>query len=384
MKITRVSTVTVDAGDRDWIFVRVDTDEDGLHGLGEASLSWHTGGVRGTVDDLAPLIVGEDPRRIEYLWQRMYRGPYFKGGIVTMSAIAGIDQALWDIKAKSLGVPLYLLLGGTVRDRVRMYTNLGSELGGHARDPSAWTEAAVGAVEAGYDAVKVYPIPAGKALEGIEAIREVVRLVGAVRDAAGEEAEVMVDFHGRASPAMAIRYGLALEPLRPWWIEEPCQPDGAAATAEVAQALPIPIAAGERLCTDHEFRQYFERRACAVAQPDVCYCGGITGYRRIEALADTHLVAMAPHNPNGPVATMVSIHLALASPGFLILEQVRGDVPWRDEIVDHPPLVNGGYAELPTRPGIGLDLVDEVVSAHPGRSPTPHLLSATDGGVADW
>lgn len=384
MKITRVSTVTVDAGDRDWIFVRVDTDEDGLYGWGEASLSWHTGGVCGTVDDLSPLLVGEDPRRIEHLWQRMYRGTYFKGGIVTMSAIAGIEQALWDIKAKHLGVPLHELLGGAVRDRVRAYTNLGSELGGDARDPAAWTEAALAAREAGYDAMKVYPIPAGKALEGLDEIREAVRLVAAVREAAGEEADVMVDLHGRASPAMAIQYGRALEDLRPWWIEEPCQPDNAAAMAEVARAVPVPIATGERLCTAHEFRDYFERRACTIAQPDVCYCGGISEFRRIEAMAGTHLIAMAPHNPNGPVATMVSIHLAFASPGFLILEQVRGDVAWRDEIVDHPPVTESGYVELPTRPGIGLDLVDEVVSAHPAQSPPPHLLFAKDGGTADW
>ncbi len=384
MKITRVSTVTVDAGDRDWIFIRVDTDLDGLHGWGEASLSWHTGSVCGMVEDLAPLLIGEDPGRIEHLWQMMYRGPFFKGGIVGMSAIAGIDQALWDIKAKSLGVPLYELLGGAVRDRIRAYTNLGSELGGEPRDPAAWTEAALGAVEAGYDAMKVYPIPAGRALEGLTELREAVRLVEAVRDAAGEEVDLMVDLHGRSSQAMAIQYGRALEPLRPWWIEEPCQPGNPAAMAEVARALSTPVATGERLCSRFEFREYFEQRACAIAQPDVCYCGGISEYRRIEDLASAHSVAIAPHNPNGPVATMVSIHLAASSPGFLILEQVRGDVPWRDDLVDHPPVTKGGYAELPTRPGIGLDLVDEIAKQRPARSPAPHLLFARDGALVDW
>lgn len=384
MKITRVSTVTVDARDRDWIFVRVDTDQDGLYGWGEASLSWHTGGIRGTVEDLTPLLMGEDPSRIEHLWQKMHRGRYFQGGIVTMSAIAGVDQALWDIKSKALGVPLYELLGGAVRDRVRVYTNLGSELGGDARDPAAWAEAAHAAIEAGYNAMKVYPIPAGRALEGIAELREAVRLVEAVREAAGEEADVMVDLHGRSSPAMAIQYGRALEPVRPWWIEEPCQPGNPAAMAGVARALPIPIATGERLSSRREFRDYFEQQACAIAQPDVCYCGGITEYRRIEAMAGSHSVAVAPHNPNGPVATMVSLHLAFSSPYFLILEQVLGDVPWRDEIVDHPPVTTDGHVGLPTRPGIGLDLVEEIVLQRPAKSLGPHLLFASDGALADW
>ncbi len=384
MRISGVATRVVDDGDRDWVFVRVDTDEPGLVGWGESSLGWHTRAVVGAVADLEPLIVGQDPRAVERHWQTMTRAPFFKGGIVTMSAVSGIDQALWDIKAKALGVPLFELLGGPVRDRVRTYVNLGSELGGDARRPEAWGDAARAASEAGYDAMKVYPAAPARALEGASFLRRTEELVATVREAAGDEAEVMVDRHGRTSPATAIQLGHALEPLRPWWLEEPCQPGNADAMADVARALPIPIATGERLTTRQEFREVVEKRACAVIQPNVCYCGGISELRRIAALADASFVTVAPHNPNGPIGTMVSIHLALALSNFLILEQVTSDVPWRAEIVDGPIEATGGYVEAPTRPGIGLELVEEVAAAHPGAAPPPHLHSAPDGSFLDW
>lgn len=314
----------------------------------------------------------------------MVRAPYFRSGIVAMSAVAGIDQALWDIKAKALGVPLFELLGGPVRDRVRTYVNLGSELGGDARDPSAWAEAALAAREAGFDAMKVYPVAPARSLEGTAFVRETEKLVATVREAAGDEADIMVDLHGRTSPAMAIQIGRALEPYRPWFLEEPCQPGNVDAMVEVARALPIPIAAGERLATRNEFCELLDERACSVIQPNVCYCGGVSELRRIAALAESSLVVVAPHNPNGPIGTMVSIHLALAIPNFLILEQVRGDVPWRREIVDDVLETHRGYAPTPTRPGIGLELMEEVAVAHPGSSPAPHLAFGPDGAMLDW
>jgi galactonate dehydratase len=301
-----------------------------------------------------------------------------------MSAVAGIDLALWDIKGKALGVPLYELLGGPVRDRVRTYVNLGSELGGDARDPQAWADAARQARKDGFDAMKVYPAAPARALEGTSFVSETAELVGVVRDAAGEDADVMVDLHGRTSPAMAIRIGHALTPSRPWFIEEPCQPGNADAMAEVARAIPIPIATGERLVTADEFREVIDRRGCAIVQPNVCYCGGVSGFRRIAALAETAMVAVAPHNPNGPIGTMVSVHLALALPNVLILEHVRDDVPWRREIVDHPLETHEGYADPPTRPGIGVELVEEVAAEHVGASPPPHLVGGPDGSLLDW
>ena len=384
MLISGVSTSVVDAGDRDWIFVRVETDEPGLIGWGEASLGWHTRAVCGAVADLEALLIGRDPRQVERSFQTMTRAPYFKGGIVTMSAIAGIEQALWDIKAKALGVPLFELLGGPVRERVRTYVNLGSELGGDARDPAAWSDAARASREAGFDAMKVYPVAPARGLEGIALVRETEKLVAAVREAAGDDADVMVDLHGRTTPAMAIQVGRALEPYRPLFLEEPCQPGNVGAMAEVARALPIPIATGERLVARRDFRELLDERACAVIQPNVCYCGGVSELRRIASLAEEALVSVAPHDPNGPIGTMVSVHLALVLPNFLILEHVRGDVPWRDDIVDVSLGTRDGYVDPPTRPGIGIDLVEDVAAAHPGTSPPPHLVFAPDGAVVDW
>jgi galactonate dehydratase len=382
VEITRVSTRVVDAGDRDWVFVRVDTDEPGLFGWGESSLGWHTRAVCGAVEDLAPLIVGRDPRAIERLWQTMTRAPFFRGGAVVTSAIAGIDQALWDIKAKALGVPLFELLDGPVRERVRTYVNLGSR--GDARDPQAWADAAREARKAGFDAMKVYPAVPARPLEGKAFLRETETLVAVVRDAAGEDADVMVDLHGRTSPATAIQLGHALAPYRPWWLEEPCQPGNADALAEVARAIPIPVAAGERLVERGAFKELLDKRACAIIQPNVCYCCGISEFRRIASMAETALVPVAPHNPNGPIGTMVSMHLALALPNVVILEHVRGDVPWRDEIVDDPFVTTDGYADPPPRPGIGVELVEEVAAAHVGGAPPPHLAFAPDGSLLDW
>jgi len=384
VQISGVSTRVVDAGDRDWVFVRVDTDEPGLFGWGESSLGWHTRAVVGAVGDLEPMLIGKDPRPVERLWQTMFRGPYFRGGAVVMSAISGIDQALWDIKAKALGVPLYELLGGPVRDRVRTYVNLGSELGGDARDPQAWADAAREARKAGFDAMKVYPAVPARPLEGTAFLRETETLVAVVREAAGEDADVMVDLHGRTSPTTAIQIGHALAPYRPSWLEEPCQPGNADALAEVARAIPIPVAAGERLVERNAFAELLDKRACAILQPNVCYCGGVSEFRRIAALAETALVPVAPHNPNGPIGTMVSVHLALALSNVPILEHVRGDVSWRDEIVDHPFVTTDGYADPPTRPGIGVELVEEVAAAHVGGSPPPHLAFAPDGSLLDW
>lgn len=232
--------------------------------------------------------------------------------------------------------------------------------------------------------MKVYPVAPARPLEGTSFVRETEKLVAAVREAAGDEADIMVDLHGRTTPAMAILVGRALEPYRPLFLEEPCQPGNARAMAEVARALPIPIATGERLVARHEFRELLDERACAVIQPNVCYCGGVSELRRIASLAEESLVSVAPHNPNGPIGTMVSIHLALVLPNFLILEHVRDDVGWRGEIVDAAIETRGGYASPPTRPGIGLDLVEEVAAAHVGTSPPPHLVSGPDGALLDW
>jgi galactonate dehydratase len=238
MKITAVNTVIVNAQMRNWVFVKVTTDQPGLIGWGEASLEWKTRAVAGAVEDFAPMLLGEDPRRIEFLYQKLYRHSFFRPGIIGMSAVSGIEQALWDILGKSLGQPVYKLLGGAVRDRVRMYTHLG---GGDmkavydtqtATDPQMFIDRALPVVAKGYTAVKVLLTPPTEVLNGIAAYRQSERTMAALRDALGENVEIMVDFHGRHFPANALEFCRVLAPHRPLFIEEPVPPENVDAMAE--------------------------------------------------------------------------------------------------------------------------------------------------------
>ncbi len=387
MKIVDVTTVVVNANLRNWVFVKVTTDEPGLVGWGEASLEWKTRSVVGAVADLAPLLVGQDPRRIEHLWQTMYREPFFKGGVVTMSAISGIDQALHDIWAKSLGVPLYQLLGGAVRDRVRLYDHLGggsSEAVYGTDGPTAFADRARECVKAGFTAVKVLAVPMGNGLPSNAQLAASEAAMGAIRHAVGDDVEIMVDFHGRTTPAAAIQFARVLAPFRPWFIEEPCQPENIDAMLEVTRAVSVPVATGERLCSRYEVRQVLEKRVCAVLQTDVCHAGGVSELRKIAAMASAYDVQMAPHNPLGPIATAVNIHLGLSLSNFLVQEVMRADVPWRDDVVSAALDVVDGHVLPPTRPGIGIEVDERAASRHP-YVPEPRLANHDAlGAVMDW
>jgi galactonate dehydratase len=387
VKITGISAVVVNAQMRNWVFVKVETDE-GIPGWGEASLEWTTRGVAGCVDDLAPLILGEDPRRIEHLYQVMNRHAFFRAGVVGMSAISGIEQACWDIWGKSLGVPVYQLLGGAVRDSIRMYDHLG---GGEMQalylqdQPERMAERARESVADGYNAIKALVVPISEPLDGMDVLRHADRCMAAIREAVGDDVDIMVDLHGRTTPAMAIQFGEVLRPYRPWFLEEPCPPENVEGTAQVARALPgIPIATGERLVTRFQFRPLLEQGACAVIQPDLCHCGGLWEARKIAARAETYSISVAPHNPLGPVATAAAIHFGIATPNFLIQEAIRSDVPWRNEVVRHPVEVVNGRAGLPERPGLGIEVDETEAAKHPF---SPEILMQPyhrDGAVADW
>ena len=387
MKITAIKTRVVNAEMRNWVFVKVETDE-GLVGWGEASLEWKTRAVVGCVEDLAPLVLGQDPRRIEHLYQTMYRHSFFRMGVIGMSALSGIEQACWDIFGKSLGVPVYQLLGGAVRESIRMYDHLG---GGEMNalylqdQPERMAERARESVAAGYSAIKALVVPVSEPLDGLAPIRRAEACMAAIREAVGDEVDIMVDLHGRTTPAMAIQYGQALAPYRPFFFEEPCPPENPTALAEVARGLPgVPIATGERLVTRYQFRELFEQGACAVIQPDLCHCGGLWEARKIAAMAETYYVSVAPHNPLGPIATAAAIHFGFATPNFLIQEAIRSDVPWRDEVVTTPIRVVDGHVSLPERPGLGIE-VDEVAAArHPFEQEVLMQPYHRDGAVADW
>lgn len=388
MRIEAVRTLVVNAGRRNWVFVRIETDVPGLVGWGEASLESKTRSVVGAVEDFAPLIIGEDPRRVEHLWQVLYRQQYFKGGTTELSAISGIDQALWDIAAKDVGVPLWRMLGGHVRDEVRFYDHLGGGASQAVYDEpteAGFAERAQTSVADGFDALKILAVPRTAPLDGDASIRRAVGLMRAVREAVGADIDVMVDLHGRTTPAMAIRYGQALAPYQPWFLEEPCQPELLDGLAQVARSLPgIPLASGERLGTRHAFRPLFEAGAIAVAQPDVCHVGGVTELRKIASMADTYGISIAPHNPLGPIATMVNLQLAFATPNHLIQEVMRSDVPWRGEVVRGLPPIVGGRAARPEGPGLGIEVDEAAAARHPYEPEPQYRWFHPDGSVADW
>ena len=389
MKITDVRTLVVHAEMRNWVFVKVETDQDGLCGWGEASLEWKTRAVAGCVEDFKPMLIGEDPTRIEHLYQKLYRQSFWRLGVIGMSAISGIEQACWDILGKSLGMPVYKLLGGAVRDRVRMYTHLG---GGDMRsvyetfDAAPLIDLARQVVARGYTAVKVVFVPYSEPLMGIGYVKKFASLMERLRLALGDGIDIMIDFHGRAYPAMAIEYINAVTEYAPFFCEEPVPPENVDALRQVREAVRVPIATGERLVTRHQFREIFEKGACHVIQPDLCHCGGLLEGKKIAAMAEAYFMGVAPHNPLGPVANAVALHFALSTPNFLIQEDMLSDVPWRWDVVEHALETKDGYWLPSTQPGLGIRINEKEAARHPFQQETIHAttIRAADGAVLDW
>jgi len=389
MKVTNIRTLVVNAEMRNWVFCKVETDQAGLFGWGEGSLEWKTRAVVGVIEDLAPMVIGEDPRRIEHIYQKLYRQSFWRLGVIGMSGISAIEQALWDIKGKLLGVPVYELLGGQVREKVRMYTHLG---GGDMRsvyetfEVGPLIDLAQKVIGDGYTAVKVVFVPYSEPLEGIGKVKRFAALMGKLREAIGDTVDVMIDFHGRAYPAMAIQYILAVEEFSPYFCEEPVPPENVEALLEVRKSVRVPIATGERLVGRHQFRPVFEQRACHVIQPDLCHCGGIMEAKKIASMAETYQMGVAPHNPLGPVANAVALHFALSTPNFLIQEDMLRDVPWRWDVVRSSLKTENGYW-LPTQaPGLGIEVDEEQARKHPFQQEVMHstTIRAEDGAVLDW
>jgi galactonate dehydratase len=392
MKITRIETLVCHARMRNWIFVKVLTDQPGLYGWGEATLEWHTRSVVGAIEDIAPLLVGEDPTRVEHLWQMMYRQHFWHGnGIVRGTAISGIDLALWDIVGKVHGVPCHKLWGGPVRDYVRLYSHLG---GGkmedfYCSDPSdakRFGDLARRAVEEGFTAFKTMAVPETMPLEGMQPIRYAEACVAAMRDAVGESVDIMVDCHARPSPRMGLLFAKALEPYNLYWLEEPCWPETMEDIALIQRSVKTPIATGERLVSVHPFRELFEKRAASVIQPDITHCGGLSEARRICGMAQAYRTAVAPHNPQGPVSTAASLELGFAEPSYVICEQVHSDVPWRHDVVKEGFTVDrkGRVVRPNTRPGLGIEIDEAEVRKHPFQQEQLLRTFYKDGSVGDW
>src|SRR5205823_2375358 len=369
MKITAIETHVCHARMRNWVFVKVLTDQDGLFGWGEATLEWHTRSIVGAIEDLTQLLIGEDPTRVEHLWQVMFRQHFWHGnGIVRATAIAGIDIALWDILGKVANLPCSKLWGGPVRDFVRTYCHLG---GGRmedfyetaAEDAKRFADLARQAVADGFTAFKAMAVPPTMPLEGLKPIRTAERAVAAMREAVGQSIDIMVDCHARPSPAMGLQFAKALESFGLYFLEEPCWPESIAGLVAIKAAVSTPIATGERVTNLAAFRDLFAARALDVCQLDITHCGGFTEARRIAALVDAHRLALAPHNPQGPVSTAASLEFGFSQPSYIICESVTADVPWRDEVVEEGFTVEkqGRIVRPSTRPGLGIKINEAAI-----------------------
>jgi L-alanine-DL-glutamate epimerase-like enolase superfamily enzyme len=390
MKIARIDPVVVNAGLRNWIFVKVTTDQDGLYGWGEATTEWKTRAVVGAIQDLASLAVGRDPRDIEQLCRTMVKRHYWPPGIVGMSAISGIEQALWDIFGKSVGLPVWRLLGGKVRDRVKVYTHLGmgdTESVYRTFDCDGLVDKARELLSKGYLALKVVFIPFTHYGTDAAATRHVGKLMAALRDAVGENVDLMVDFHGRcASISSALAYIDQIAPHMPLFVEEPIQPGDAAAMQRISELARCPIATGERLVGRREFDELFSRRAISIAQPDISHCGGLLEAKKIAAAAETAHIGMAPHNPLGPIAGTVALHFAVSTPNFVIQEEMVGATDRYWNFVKSPIEMMDGHWSVPHAPGLGVEVDEAFARRFPYRE-EPLLTEDAlmpDGTVVDW
>ena len=353
MKITGVRVHKYWVHWRNWMFVRLETDE-GLYGWGEASLHGSVEAVEAAVQELARTLIGHDPAGVEGHWHRMYHAWRWRGGPILMTALAALDCALWDIEGKRLGVPVYRLFGGPLRTRIRAYASHWLQ---GARTPEQVAAGAREAVRRGFSAFKWTPFR-GDDLRRDEAgaIARAAELMAAAREAAGDGVEIAVECAEYFTQRTAVRAARALAPYRPLWFEEPLPFENPKAMAHLKRELTVPLATGERLCSRWEVRELIEAGGADVLQPDLIHAGGITEVKKIAALADTYYLPIAPHNSSGPIANLLSVHLAASIPNFLILEEIEPETEIRDAICTHPLKLEGGAFPLPTEPGIGTDL----------------------------
>lgn len=363
--------------------VKITTDN-GLVGWGETTLEGKPRSTWAAVEELAEYLMGKDPLRIEHHWQHIYRSAFFRGGNVLMSALSGIDQALWDISGKHYGVPVYKLLGGAVRDRIRVYAHWGihdlSEEGqAKARARLDWL------MEQGqYTAFKSGPGGKWRSHEPPAVIDDFVRRAYLMREWVGPEVELCFDFHGKMTPALAIEICHELKGMRPMFVEEPVPQENVDALKLVSDKVPFPIATGERLLTRWGFREVLEKHAVAYIQPDTSHCGGITELKKIANMAEVYYMHILPHCAIGPVAFTASMHVDAVVPNFLAQEQI--DQGLGRELFETPWQVVNGHIELPTAPGLGFTINEEAVRRHVEYHEElgGEFFYETDGSVADW
>ena len=382
MKITKLETFRLQPR---WLLLRVETD-DGFVGWGEPVVEGRVAATQACVHELESYLIGQDPRRIEHIWQTLYRGGFYRGGPVLTSALSGIDQALWDIKGKALGVPVYDLLGGAVRDKMAVYSWIDSDT------PEIAARSVKEKMAQGFTTVKMFGTCATGWIDDRKAINDLLERVQAVRDAAGPDVGIAIDFHGRAHHSMARTLLKELEPLKPLFVEEPVLVENLDAFADLHRRSNIPLATGERSFTRWGFKELLERGCADIIQPDLSHAGGISEVRRIAAMAETYDMALAPHCPLGPVALAACLQVDFASINACLQEQSIGMAYNKGQEIDsylRDPAVfayQNGYVPLLTSPGLGVDVDEEIVR----RSQVPDLawknpvFHMEDGSVTEW
>ena len=361
MKITDIKTFNVFTFRTNFVFVKVETDA-GVFGIGEGTLEYKEHALLGAIEDIKRVLIGRDPRQVEKIGHDLYRDSYWRVGPVLQSAISAIDIALWDIKAKLCGVPVYEMLGGKVRDSIRMYANVWFA---GAKTPEEFAEAAKAAVAKGITALKWDPFGSAYMYMDNADLRKSLEVVEAVRGAVGPDIDLLIEGHGRFDIATGIKIANELKQFNPMFFEEPTPPDSLDALAAVHKKSPVPIAGGERIYSVTQFQQFLEKGCADYAQPDVSHCGGISAIRKMAAMAEPYYVAIAPHNPSGPVANAATLHLAASLNGFRILEICMTDVSWRKELTNERVVFDKGNILIPEGIGLGLELNEENCLKYP-------------------
>lgn len=376
MKVSDIRAFTVDCFRTNWVFVKVYTDE-GVTGVGEGTLEYKEKAFLGALEHIREYLQGQNPLDIEKHWHHIYRDAYWRGGPVLMSALSAVEMALWDILGKTLNVPVWQLLGGKVNDKVRIYVN-GWFAG--AKEPEEFGEKARIAVKRGVTAMKWDPF--GKSYLQISNadLDKALRCVAAVREAVGNQVDLLIEGHGRFDVPTGIRIAKELEPFHPMFFEEPVPPDNLEALKAVRDKSPVAISAGERLYSRWDYRKLFDTRAADYIQPDISHAGGIMELKKIAAEAESRYIPFAPHNPSGPVANAATLQLAAACPNFCILEIMYSDVEWRKEVVNEQLMYKDGYLTIPDRPGLGIEINEEECLKHPYK---PHTLRHYTGALTD-
>ena len=368
VKITKLETLLVKPR---WIFLKVHTDA-GVVGLGEPLLEGRALTIQTAIKEIEPYLIGKDPRHIMHHWQAIYRHAFYRGGPILTSALSGIDQALWDIKGKLLNVPVYELLGGPTRDRVRIYGRASTAAEMKKRMSEGYTVIKTGVA---------HQNPANF-VENPKFIKYAVENFASLREASGDNMDIGIDFHGAISPQTAKILIKELEPYQPMFIEEPCQCQNVEVMADIARGTHLPIATGERIFTKWGFREILEKGAASILQPDLCHAGGISEVRLIAGMAEAYYVPIAPHNPMGPISLASGLHLAASIPNFLVQEQVSlGEGYLKKPFT----LQKDGTVLVPTGPGLGIELDEDQIADKLGHDwKNPETYNALDGSVVDW